>query len=297
MTVLTDAELIREIERRFSDYHEKLKAAREVQPTAVLMHAPIDDEAVKNEFITNIRNEVFNPLSSILGLAEQLGTGRSRDAGTLREAARSIYLEAFRLDLQLRTVVTAAELESGDTDLHFADLDLQSFFKSLLAEFRTAMDRKGLDCEFDSAIEPAPESGVFFRTDPEKLHLVLSALLSNAVEYSPAGGRIEVAAWRKDGSLHVSVGDQGAGIGREQQWKIFNRFTQLEAGSKKAHGGLGLGLAVARDLIVLLGGTLSLTSEPNKGCLFRVDVPAQAGRGPIEPKATEGNAVFFARRS
>ena len=119
----------------------------------------------------------------------------------------------------------------------------------------------------------APDIGIV-RADPGRLQQVIWNLLSNAVKFTPQGGSVNVTAHRHDAIVAIEVEDSGIGIKPEFLSQVFERFRQAEAGTTRVHGGLGLGLAIAKQIVELHGGNISVKSEGDgKGSIFRVEIP------------------------
>jgi signal transduction histidine kinase len=112
------------------------------------------------------------------------------------------------------------------------------------------------------------------RGDAERLRQVLTNLLDNAIKYSPAGDEVEVRAYSEDGRIRIDVRDNGPGIAREDQRLIFEKFGRVTSGHTPP--GTGLGLFIARSIVEAHGGTLDVTSAPERGATFTLDLPSQA---------------------
>jgi len=248
-------------------------------------------EALKSHFLSNIRNEINNPLTAILGLAENI-KGENQDIESMKLMARMIYQEAFNLDFQLRTIFSAAEIEAGEAYMHSVQIQLPVFFQRIFHSFDALIAEKQL--VFETRGLPAAGDGIAgFQSDPEKLHLVLAHLISNAIEFSQAGGRILVEVLRDDRGLLFTVTDSGCGIAPEDHERIFDRFVQLDAGLTKTHRGHGLGLAVAKGAAELMGGRISLKSQKGQGAVFCFEVPELQRDANLNIFALDGNEEMF----
>jgi signal transduction histidine kinase len=243
-----------------------------------------ESEALKSQFLSNIRNEINNPLSAIMGLAAQF-FDRSCDPEICRKTIRMIYAEAFNLDYQLQNVFMAAELEAGDTEPAFAMVEIGSVLNSCLDKLGYRISDKEL-----SVSKQTPED-LIFPTDAQKIEIILLNLLGNAVEFTDPGGLITLEVEENKQGLIVSVTDNGPGVSAADQEVIFDRFRQLEAGATKGHRGHGLGLSICWALAELLGGTLGLDSQPGYGSRFVLTLP----RPDVETvvHAAEGNFFIF----
>ena len=276
--------LVKHLQQQIELNSKALHDLQEVTRKLEQMNGKLQEsEGLKSHFLSNIRNEINNPLSAIMGLSNRLFAGAS--PANLPIVARMIYEEAFNLDFQLQNIFAAAELEAGEIDPEWAQVDVIGVVTAILDLLDHAIARKQLDLTIQM-----PESLIFI-SDARKLHLIVINLLANAVEYSPQESRVEVKAELVSGQLHILVQDHGAGIPLLDQSAIFDRFRQLQSGTTKDHRGHGLGLSICRSLAELLGGTIELQSAPGDGTLFRLVLPAIEVTSDIF--ATEGNLFLF----
>jgi len=285
METLTDQELITALQQRF-DFNRR--ALNDLQALTSKLEATNrrlqESEALKSHFLSNIRNEINNPLASIIGLARQLAGGAA-DAGAAAAVAGLIFAEAFHLDFQMQNIFAAAELEAGEASPEVARIDVACIVDGVISSLRHQAEAKGIrfDCRGEEALP--------FVTDAGKLSLMLSNLVANAIEFTPAGGEVEVAYVVDDGVLQVSVRDSGPGIDEEMRDAIFDRFRQLDTGSTKNHRGHGLGLSVVGALAQLLGGSIRPEEAADGGALFLLALPAAAAEADV--LAPEGNLFLF----
>ena len=288
MHKLTDKELLEELSRRFKENKSLLQEQKKLMKQLELVNKKLkESEVLKTNFLSNIRNEINNPLSSILGLSEKMMT---IDQSGILSIAKMIHSEAFNLDYQLRNIFAAAELEAGETAINVSNVNLAGFIKSIIDTFKhRALEKKLTINFFDEMIEDQ----TFFKTDSEKLHLVLSNLIGNAIEYSRESSGLEIKARIYEKFLDISIQDFGIGINKSDQIRIFDRFIQLNTGIMKNHKGHGLGLSVTKEIIELLKGTISVSSESNKGSLVTISIP-EADTGNKEDIFTvDGNELLF----
>lgn len=272
MQTLQDLELIEELRSRLE---AKDRAYRELAAVTAkledLNRKLVESEELKSSFLSNIRNEINNPLTSVLAMSELIVSGDELpDAETLKSIAGLIHKDAFSLNFQLRNVFAAAELEAGEAEPSFTNTDLESVLNDSISSLARSAADKGVKVAFDISeeLKAAP-----FRTDAEKLHRIFLNLLANAIEYSRDGGEVAVSAWRDSERLLLSVRDFGAGIDKKDHGVIFERFRQLDSGASKHHAGHGLGLSIVKSSVELLGGSITLESAPEKGALFTVSIP------------------------
>ncbi|MHB8846125.1 MAG: sensor histidine kinase [Nitrospirota bacterium] len=244
-------------------------------------------EALKSDFLSNIRNEINNPLMSIMGLAKQVVDGKA-DAETARGMAGMIYHEAFDLDFQLRNIFAAAELEAGEAAMSVAQIDVASMVRGLIAAFGHKASEKNITVLF----EPG-EGPLSFKTDPDKLQKVLANLLANAIEFNREGRRVIIKAWRDSEKLNIAIIDEGIGIPEADRKKVFDRFVQLDRGVRKRHKGHGLGLSITRALVEMLDGTVTLSDAEGQGSVFTVTITEQGTGRAADMTSEDGNEFIF----
>ncbi len=290
MVGLSDDEIIKELSRRLQSkdraYHDLMVLTGKL---GSLNDKLVESEKAKSGFLSNIRNEINNPLTTVLTMCELITAGKGfTDHEALRSAVLTLYKEASCLNFQLSNIFAAADLEAGQSPLSISKVDLDTLLRRTIDSFTLRGMEKNLRINLSCALDDNA-----FRTDPEKLELVCSNLLSNAIEYSCEGKAIEVKAWKKDGILNVSFLDRGVGIAPENLGVIFERFRQVDSGATKTHGGHGLGLSITTASIELLGGTINVSSRIGEGSIFTASIP----EAPVEAMdgtcATDGGNFFF----
>lgn len=286
MSKPTDDELIEEIRQRFEFNRNALSDLRALTRKLEEMNEKLQEsERVKSHFLSNIRNEINNPLSAIMGLSGQLAAGR-QDPERYARMAGMIYAEAFNLDFQLQNIFVAAELEAGEAVPDLAMVDVPAVIAGCLDKLAQRITEKQLQ------VRTELQDGLVFATDAQKLEVVVINLLANAVEFNPAGGSLEVIAQaRNERELMVSVADTGPGIAAIDREAIFDRFRQLDAGTTKNHRGHGLGLSICWSLAELLGGTLDVDSRPGAGSRFVLTLPRSAVD--LKVQARDANLFIF----
>ncbi|MBF0165728.1 MAG: HAMP domain-containing histidine kinase [Magnetococcales bacterium] len=288
MDILSDDELIAELKKRFDQTKQALYDVKMISKKLEDVNHKLQlSEQVKSNFVSHMKNEINNPLSCILGLSQQL-VSSAGDPETVSSAAALIYNEAFSLDFQLRNIFAAAELEAGDTTLQVSILDVNALVTSTLASFRHMIDGKRLTVDFSTQ----PEK-LSFKTDSDRLGLVFSNLLSNAIEFNQEDGWITIQAEIIDDHLTIRVSDTGDGIDMSQLHRLFDRFVQGESGLRKSHKGHGLGLSITQAVIELMGGTVSVNSADNKGATFTISVPELPGDADADTFSVDGNDFLF----
>jgi CheY-like chemotaxis protein len=168
-------------------------------------------------------------------------------------------------------VLDVSRIISGKARIDVQPVDVSTVLHGALESVRPAADAKNVAVVTEFALVPAPLSG-----DATRLQQVFWNLLSNAIKFTPSGGHIRVVLRFSDGQVEVQVSDTGIGISADFLPHVFERFTQRDSSSTRAHGGLGLGLAIVRHLVELHGGTVMAESAgEGQGATFTVRLPAQ----------------------
>lgn len=225
---------------------------------------------VKSEFLANMTHELRTPLNGIIGFADCLQEELADESQ--RECARIIYASGCTLLGMVNSVLDIAKIEAGRMELHVSRESVRLLIEEVVAVHRPVVEGKGLRLELDLALD-LPDT---FPCDRAKLVRVLNNLLHNAIKFTDEG-YVRVTARMDAGTLVLCVNDTGCGISPEMHQAIFERFTQSEESGTGLRGGTGLGLALARDLVRLMGGRIEVDSRPGQGAEFRVFIPAALG--------------------
>lgn len=287
---LSDEKLIQELSRRFAKSRKAFSDLSVVNHKLLEMNERLErSESLKSNFLSNIRNEIINPLNSIIGLAGQLSIIGSENAEIV-SISSLISAEANGLDFQLRNIFVAAELEAGEITPCCTKVHLFQVMNGLLDSFQHAAARKRVSLSLETDFAEKTIAVIDF----EKVQLVVSNLLSNAIEYSPDGSAVELScSIGGDGTLHISVQDHGIGIAEKDHKRIFDRFVQLETGTTKSHQGHGLGLSIARALVDFMQGSITVASAPGEGSRFTIVIPPCSILDDNESFSEAGNLFIF----
>jgi len=293
MDYISDEDLIQELKRRFEDNAIALANLRVMTGKLESLNEKLrQSEALKSNFLSNIRNEINNPLTAITGSAQQLLSGKGSPAD-VRALALVIHNEAFDLDFQLQNIFAAAELEAGEIAISVARVDVAALIRNLIKAFVRKADEKRIALKFECVCSGGPEGALPFRTDPDKLQKIISNLLANAVEFNHEGKPVVIRAWKDGAQLRVSVADEGIGIPEADRHKIFDRFVQLDMGIRKRHRGQGLGLAITRAFLEILGGSISLTANEAGGSIFTISLAESGTESEGDAVSESGNELLF----
>jgi PAS domain S-box-containing protein len=264
------------------DITERLRAEEQLQ-ALLLAEQSARAEAeranrMKDEFLATVSHEIRTPLNAILGWAHLLRTGQLTTSET-QEALDIIERNTRDQARIIEDILDMSRIVSGKIALDFGPVELQSVIEAALATVRPAAEAKGiiLDSELDSTTGPV-------LGDAGRLQQVVWNILSNAIKFTPKAGRVELRLSRVGSNIVTSITDTGVGIGSDLLPYVFDRFRQADSSSRRIHGGLGLGLAIAKQLVDLHGGQITVSSSgEGKGSRFVVALPVRALQSEQEP--------------
>jgi signal transduction histidine kinase len=226
----------------------------------------------KSEFLANMSHELRTPLNAIIGFSEVL---LERMFGELNEKQddylKDIFSSGKHLLSLINDILDLSKIEAGRMELDVETFDVPSALDNALTLVRERAQRHGIAL----GLEVDPALGEL-RADERKFKQILLNLLTNAVKFTPDGGKVDVRARLADGVLQVAVADTGIGIAAADQAAVFEEFKQVGRHYTNKQEGTGLGLALTKRFVELHGGTLTLESEPGKGSTFTFTLPSQA---------------------
>src|SRR4029077_3832800 len=239
---------------------------------AVLVLHEITDlrrlERVRQDFVANVSHEFRTPLTAIQGFAETLLTGALEDPANRRRFVEIIREHAARLARLTEDLLKLSRIEAGQLKLEFRPVSVTQLIESCIetAQLKAVPRQLSLQTRLPERLPPV-------RGDSNSLQEVLQNLLDNALQYTPAGGKIEVSAAYTDGRVVVTVADTGIGIPQVEQERIFERFYRVDAARSRQAGGTGLGLSIARHIMEAHGGRLWVESAVGEGSRFHFSLP------------------------
>jgi signal transduction histidine kinase len=229
-------------------------------------HQAEENSQMKSDFVANVSHELRTPLNGILGFSEII-LEDAKDAET-REFAQTIHQSGQHLLSVVNDMLDVAKIEAGHMTLDQQPVDIRALLDELVLLHTGGAQQKGLNLQADLA-DNLP---THMRTDPTRLRQVINNLLSNAVKFTTVGDIILSAKWTGH-ELVVGVRDTGPGIDPQVQEVVFERFRQATAFVTREHGGTGLGLALVREFVKLMGGRLQLNSQLGVGSYFEFAIP------------------------
>jgi len=237
--------------------------------------------AVKGEFMANMSHEIRTPLTAVIGFSGLLAQRPELDEISQRYVQRVSSAGQALLAI-VNDVLDFSKLEAGQVEIAPRPASPLTVAQDALALFAPQADAKGLwlECQAEGEL---PERVMI---DPDRVRQVLLNLVGNAIKFTERGAvRLFVGYDPKAESLRMRVEDTGAGISAEQQTKLFQRFSQVDASSTRKHGGTGLGLAICKGLTEAMGGGIAVSSVPGQGTVFsfHIAAPVAIGSGGEEP--------------
>jgi len=228
---------------------------------------------LKDEFLATLSHELRTPLTAIIGWAAMLGSPRL-DALTSLRAIEVIQRNAQVQAQLVDDLLDVSRIITGKLRFTAQPVDLATVIIAAVDGLRPAAEAKEMSLQLHLDSSAGPVSG-----DPDRLQQVVWNLVSNAIKFTPKGGRVIVSLSRVESHVEFTVSDTGNGIAPEFLPYVFDRFRQADATTTRAYGGLGLGLAIVRQLVELHGGTVRVDSPgEGLGSTFTVSVPLMAAR-------------------
>ncbi len=237
---------------------------------------------LKDEFLSTVSHELRTPLNAILGWSQILRAKRA-DAATMNRALETIERNARSQAQLIDDLLDVSRIITGKIRLNVRTVELLPVIEAAMDTVRPTTDTKNI--QMQSVLDPAagPVLG-----DSDRLQQIVWNLLSNASKFTPKRGRIQVCLQRINSHVEIVVTDTGQGISAEFLPYVFERFRQADSSITRSFGGLGLGLAIVRQLVELHGGTVHADSPgEGQGATFTVKLPLMA----VEPKAIEPERV------
>jgi len=232
----------------------------------------------KSEFLANMSHELRTPLNAVIGFSEVLIQRMFGDLTDKQEEyLKDIYASGQHLLSLINDILDLSKIEAGRMELTLADFDLPAAIENVLILMRERAGRRGI-----TVTRAVDERLGSVHADERKVKQVLLNLLSNALKFTPEGGRIEVRAGLRDGMVEIAVTDTGIGIAPEDHEAVFEEFRQVGTASRSVEG-TGLGLALSRKFVELHGGRIWVESAIGSGATFTFTLPPGGPAAPSRP--------------
>ena len=229
---------------------------------------------LKDDLIAVVSHELRTPLTSIQGYVKTLlQLGDELDAEQSREFLRGAARQSDRLQRLIEELLVAARLDADVESLDLSTFHLDGLAGRVVDELRDRADHHTVTLGFDPNLSA-------IRTDSAKVHRILSNLVENALKYTPAGSTISIRGRASVSGMLLSVEDDGPGIPKEAEERVFERFFQVDQSATRRVAGTGLGLYICRRLAETLGGELTLDRSSDEGSVFSLLIPWEPPRAP-----------------
>src|SRR5258705_6185262 len=227
---------------------------------------------LKDEFLATLSHELRNPLNVILGYAEVLlRSDEARTSQFVRKAAEVLKRNALAQSRLVRDLLDLSRLHIAKLSLNCEAVSLTTLIDNAVETVSGEAAHKQIDIKIDGA-----EDVIFVNADPLRLEQVVWNLLNNAVKFTPVGGTVTIRLGSEQGRATIIVADTGPGVEPQFLPHVFEMFRQADASSSRPHGGMGIGLALLKQLIELHGGSVAAASTLGQGATFTIELPATA---------------------
>jgi two-component system phosphate regulon sensor histidine kinase PhoR len=255
-------------------------------------------EARRKEFVANVSHELRTPISLLKGYAETLLDGAKDDPAVAARFLQKILKHADRLTYLIEDLLNLSRLESGQVVLNVQPVQLRDLAERILDDLRSLAKDHGTVLANQIPVE------LKALADADRVQQVLHNLVENALKHAAAAHRVELTARKQDnGQLRISVTDDGPGIPREIQSRLFERFFRVDGARSREQGGTGLGLAIVKHIVQAHGGDVGVISEPGHGATFYFSLPnagsvenSSPAQEPIEGPETPPSSSETPRR-
>lgn len=232
----------------------------------------------RTEFLANISHELKTPINVIFSSIQLVELGLTKNDLYNKEKALN-YLKimkqnCYRLIKLSNNFIDMSKIEAGFMDLNLHNIDIVKLIEDTTLSIVPFAEERGIKIIFDTEIEEK-----LMACDAEKIERIMLNILSNAIKFTPKDGEINVYMYEKNNNMHILIRDDGIGIPKYMQDKIFDRFTQVKDGLLKENEGSGIGLSLVKYLVEMHGGKVTLKSDMNKGCEFNVLLPYKVIEG------------------
>lgn len=233
----------------------------------------LDAEKFKSNFLSNIRNTVINPFTSVLGLSDHIINTNKYAWKTVISMAALIHSEAFKLNFQFNNIFMAAELESGEVRPKYKKVNMHQLIQEILLRYRHLMRKKSVRYEFNCEISDQALADDFV-SDPVLVELIMVNLIDNAVKFSPQASKFYVTLIQEGNDVKIKVKNMGSTIKKDYIPHVFDRFRREDENINSIQSGHGLGLSVSKQIVELLGGLMdvNVSDEQDTSVEFTIEL-------------------------
>lgn len=241
-----------------------------------VLHDNTEQEKIdmeRREFVANVSHELRTPLTTMRSYLEALADGAWQDPDLAPNFLNVTQTETERMIRLVNDLLKLSKMDSSEADLSREMVEFGVFFNRIIDRFEMS---KSQNVSFERNV---PKAQYFVEIDTDKLTQVIDNIISNALKYSPEGGKIRFSVREAEGELLVSISDEGMGIPKENVERIFDRFYRVDRARSRAMGGTGLGLAISKEMINAHGGKIWAESQYGKGTSIYFTLPYEIDDG------------------
>lgn len=228
-------------------------------------------DSLKSAFLANMSHEIRTPMNGILGFADLLKEPKL-DNEIQKDYIQIIENSGVRMLNIINDIIDISKIESGLMEVHIKESNINEQIQYIYTFFKPEVEAKGMVLTYNNSL---PNEEAFIKTDREKLFAILTNLVKNAIKYSDKGS-IDFGYIKKRKYIEFYVNDTGIGIEKDQQEAVFKQFVQEDIADKEARQGAGLGLAISKAYVEMLGGKIGVESEKGKGSRFYFTIPSDS---------------------
>lgn len=247
-----------------------------VNGVIAVLHDNTEQEKIdieRREFVANVSHELRTPLTTMRSYLEALADGAWEDPNLAPNFLNVTQTETERMIRLVNDLLKLSKMDAAETELNKEMVEFGRFFNRIIDRFEMSKSQK---VRFERYL---PKEQYFVEIDPDKLTQVIDNIVSNALKYSPEGGKVRFDMTVEDGFLLIRISDQGMGIPKENVDRIFDRFYRVDRARSRAMGGTGLGLAISKEMINTHGGAIWAESEFGKGTSIFFTLPFEEDDG------------------
>lgn len=276
------------------DYEELEQSFRKTKDVVGVLNNKIEDlndkllqsESLKTTFVSNLKNELNDPLSTLFALSSSLIKENDLETEYVRDVVNIFYKELSNLYQKISNIFAAADIEAGNIEINSSRINIDSFVDDIVQMFENTLLEKNVHLDY----KVIGGRNLTFITDSSKLHLILMNLLSNSIYYTRNDCEIRLKIWKTEDNLNIVLEDYGETFDDENVNKDFLNFLSVGVESSKSSRGENLSISIMKIMIEMLGGTLDITHTGNSSIIavFLPEFDLETSES-----SSEGNDIFF----